>query len=94
MRARVRLASPSPMALKFDGVFSVGDVATLHPNRAHGEAPSFFYLLLHDCYSLTESLEVVSSPSLGDLPCRVIFSSSEEQSGRGMMLRAQFCPMM
>jgi hypothetical protein len=37
-----QIASPSPMALKFVGVFSVGDVATLHPNRAHGEAPSFF----------------------------------------------------
>ena len=33
MRARVRLASPSPMALKFDGVFSVGDAEMLYPSR-------------------------------------------------------------
>jgi hypothetical protein len=42
MRARVRLASPSPMALKFNGVFSVGDVETLHPNQAHEELLTTF----------------------------------------------------
>jgi hypothetical protein len=44
MRARARLASPSPMALKFDGVFSVGDLGTLHPNRAHEEALTIYLL--------------------------------------------------
>ena len=50
-----RIASPSPMALKFVGVFSVGDERNATPKPRTRVGPYHLLLLLHGRYSLTES---------------------------------------
>ena len=50
-----RIASPSLMALKFVGVFSVGDERTATPKPRTRVDPYHLLLLLHGRYSLTES---------------------------------------